>query len=261
MTTRTTVVAIDRFVQFWRELPLGETPCVHPQDADVVRAGAPGPSQLQLDVVPIPVNGCLLTADIILLEANPNFDAEQEAAWARAHPTADSLLQAARLRSLRQDHSQDDYPFYDLDPRLATTGGAAYWRSGSKFGDAIAVLQAAWVATGDQVLRELSWRVAVLQMVPYRSRTFNHAQMAERCASGREVRQLVHALSQDPDKLVICQRRVAQWGFSFPSTRPNVITYDPRREALKASLSGRSRGGPSLIAKLAKAPPRHLAVR
>lgn len=249
--------AIDRFIAFWQKLDRTSGHYVHPEELHLVEKGPAGPRQLQLDVPPIPVNGCLRTADIVILMANPNFDAQQEADWAVRDPSGAQRLEEVRWHNLFQRHEPTDCPFYDLDPRLAASPGAAYWRRGNKFRDAANALQNAWGASNADVYRELSWRVAVLQMLPYRSKEFNHERLAENCASGREARLLAHALASDPGKLVLCQRRVRQWGFSFPSDQSNLITYDPEREAIGASLSLKSRGGPKMIEKLRAQPPQH----
>lgn len=253
-----TLAAIARFTAFWHQMPPQRRPYVHPADMGFIKAGRPGAGQLHLDVVPIPVNGCLRTADVILLEANPNFDAAEESRWAGTDPEAARRLEEVRRRNLRQQHAKGDCPFYDLDPRLASSPGAAYWRSGKKFRDAATLLQHTWGVPLDNAFRELSWRIAVLQMFPYRSKKFHHEKQAEACPSGHEARLLAKALSRDPSKLVVCQRRVRQWGFTFPSHQPSLITYDPQREAYGASLSLNSRGGPTIIEKLASSGPKFI---
>ncbi|MEJ8852246.1 hypothetical protein [Variovorax rhizosphaerae] len=79
--------------------------------------------------------------------------------------------------------------------------------------------------------------MAVLQLVPYRSREFGHHKLIRQAPSSAAAVALVRHLERQGDKLLIVQRQITQWGFRFPSDRPNVIVYDPLREALKASLS------------------------
>lgn len=75
--------------------------------------------RFRLDLVPEPFLGSR-TPKGILLNANPGFSIDDSI----AHRDPD--FRAAALRNLR--HESSDWPFYLLDPRLAWTSGACWWR-------------------------------------------------------------------------------------------------------------------------------------
>ena len=196
------------------------------------------------------MNGNLWTADVVILALNPNFDRVAQANWVRANPEAARILAASEKRNIKQSHEAGDCPFYDLDTRLVSHPGALYWRSGFKFKSIASELTREWDVSLDDVYREIASRVAVLQLLPYRSRKFGHHHVLDVAPSSNQARILAQALSADKGKLLIAQRQIRQWGFDFPSNQPNVIVYDPQREALRASLSLSSRAGPSILERL-----------
>ncbi len=243
--------SIERFEAFWREMDLGESQrYVHPADAQFVDPGPAGDTQLQLHVLPIPANGNLRTAEVVIFALNPNFDESSHAAWEKQNKPEAELMDLAQRSNIRQFHRPGDCAFYDIDPGLSSHPGAKYWRGDGKFGGIAKALALKRSVSLDHAYRLIGQRVAVVQMVPYRSKKFGHHKLIGRAPSSIEAVKLAQHLAKDSDKLLIVQRQVAQWGFTFPSKLKHVITYDPQREALKASLSLSSRGGPALLQRL-----------
>lgn len=245
---------IDRFEEFWRGMD-PTTPRdvhVHPADEPFVQAGPPGDKQLQLQVLPIPVNGNLRQADVVILMLNPNFDEMSDREWKMAHPAEYEYMVACQRANIQQRHPHDAHPFYDISPLLGSHPGAGYWRGGSKLADIARELASNRRVSLDEAYIELSRRIAVLQLVPYRSKKFGRHRLIKDAPSCMEAVALARYLAEKTNKLLIVQRKARDWGFEFPSNRENVIVYDPRREALSASLSLKSRGGSAILARLVK---------
>lgn len=245
---------IDRFEEFWRRMDL-TTPrdvYLHPADEPFVQAGPPGDKQLQLQVLPIPVNGNLRQADVVILMLNPNFDEMSDRQWKMAHPAAYEYMEACQRANIQQRHPYDAHPFYDISPLLGSHPGAGYWRGGSKLAGIARERASNRRVSLEEAYIELSRRIAVLQLVPYRSKKFGHHSLVKEAPSSAQAIALARYLAEETDKLLIVQRKVNDWGFEFPSDRENVIVYDPRREARKASLSLKSRGGSAILARLIK---------
>lgn len=97
-------------------------------------------------------------------------------------------------------------------------------------------------------LRELSRRVAVLQLVPYHSRSFGGM---KRLASTRQAQQFAReellSRAAEGRAAIIVLRGRDEWGFR-PKTR-NVIVYQ-KSQARSASLGPKTRGGKAILKRL-----------
>lgn len=241
---------IQRFEDFWREMGThSRDRFVHPQDEPFVVAGPPGPHQLQLQVLPIPANGSVRHADIVLFMLNPNFNAAKDAAWRQRSPASAAALDGCITANLHQLHAPDARAFYDVRSDLKDSPGASYWKTGGGFAEIAQSLAGERGYSLDDAYDEISRRVVVLQMVPYRSAKFGSRKLIDKTPSSARARKLAHFLADETDKLLVVQRSIDNWGFSYPSMRANVVVY-PKSQALPASLGLKCLGGPSILQRL-----------
>lgn len=241
---------IRRFEEFWREMEThSRDRFVHPQDEPFVAAGPPGPHQLHLQVPPIPANGSIRQADVVLFMLNPNFDAAKDAAWRQRNPTGAALLDECVAANLHQSHAPGARAFYDVRSDLKDSPGATYWKKGGGFAEIAQALTGERGYSLDDAYDEISRRVVVLQMVPYRSANFGSQKLVRKAPSSARARALAHFLADETNKLLVVQRSIDNWGFSFPSTRANVVVY-PKSQALPASLGLNGPGGRPILDRL-----------
>ncbi|MGO4390229.1 hypothetical protein AB4Z46_02640 [Variovorax sp. M-6] len=241
---------IKRFEEFWREMGThSRDRFVHPKDEPFVAAGPPGPHQLHLQVPPIPANGSIRHADIVLFMLNPNFDAAKDAAWRQRNPDGAAVLDECLAANLHQTHAPGARAFYDVRSDLKDSPGASYWKTGGGFAEIAQALAGERGYSLDDAYDEISRRVVVLQMVPYRSAKFGSRELIRKAPSSAHARELAHFLADETDKLLVIQRSIDNWGFSYPSTRANVVVY-PKSQALPASLGLKCLGGRPILDRL-----------
>ena len=238
---------IQQFELFWREMSSNaelqpDGLYVHPRDVPFVKRGTVGsPDELQLQVPPIPANGSIRHADVVLFMLNPNFDAEKDATWRKQNPAGAAVLDGCMVANLHQLQAPGDRAFYDVRSDLKDSPGANYWKTGGGFAEIAHALANERGTSLDEAYDEISRRVVILQLVPYRSRTFGHNNLIASAPSSARAHALAHYLAEKTDKLLVVQRKIKAWGFDYPSTRPNVVVY-PTKLAISASLS--FKGGP-----------------
>lgn len=252
LTEEAGTAAIARFEQFWARMPTNlPSNLIHPDDQGAVNVAPAGEATLQLQTLPLPVNGNLREADVVLLMLNPNYDHKEELEWEAAHPLLASRRRCLQLAAFNAGpQSSGERIFYDIDPAFHTTSGARYWRRRGKLGDVANALANERGSSLDEVWTEMARRIAVLQVVPYRSKTFDSKTCSIQAMSCRQAVELAAWLAFHSNKLVIAMRALSAWGFQFPSSHRNLIAYDPKGEARGASLSLSSRGGGPILERL-----------
>lgn len=257
--------AINRFETFWRGIDLhsSHTQFVHPDDAPYM---TPDKTKgLALHLLPLPVNGSLKRAKVLILMLNSGFG-DDDVLWETSHSKEDQVMLAAQRANVHQSHgSEDHYPFYDLNPLFRDHPGAGYWKGGAKLAVAkrqaqklasiAAELGKAWKASPETVYREMSNRIAVVEMLPYRSTKFKHRGLFRKLPSCTEALKLVKTLIAENEKLIVIPRSVKEWGFAGAGdTTENLIVYDPGQGAA-ASMTARSAGGQAILARLSPIAP------
>ena len=258
--------AINRFETFWRKLDLHSphTQLIHPDDAPYMTAKTT--EGLALHLLPLAVNGSLKRADVIILMLNSGFG-DSDVLWETSHPKEHQVMLASQRANLHQRHgSEDQYPFCDLNPLFRDHPGAAYWKGGAnllikkpqaqKLASIAAELGSAWNASPETVYRKMSNRVAVVELLAYRSTKFKHTALFKKPPSCAEALKLVSTLVEENEKLIVIPRSVKKWGFSGPGDNTgNLIVYD-RGQGTSASITTRSAGGQAILARLKpNAPP------
>jgi hypothetical protein len=238
---------ISRYEEFWRRFDcVADAPYVHPEDWDLLTTR--DRQHMQLNLLPLPVNGNLRSADVILLMLNPGFS-DSDAKWGDA--SMRSALVASERANLQQRDWTNDYPFFDLNPDFVGSGGANYWagplgRMKGKLGHLANGLASAEDGDHSSIRRELANRVAVVQLVAYRSTSFADLQSGQsragppqiRLKSSLEAIQLARALVREGEKLVVVPYGIQRWGYPGPVMSERLVVYRPGlREAHIAPTS------------------------
>jgi hypothetical protein len=250
----------DDLIQFWQQFDPEKPPYAHPTDiphlhgysvcesiksyADFVfssRFGNFDDNRLDLSLLPIPYAGDLRKADIFLLLLNPGFNytdyyAEYEVPEFRKR----------RLQNLNQDFGGVEFPFIGLDPVFLWHSGR-YWEP--RLRSVIRAIADHQRRTYLDVLREMSRRLAYIQLVPYHSPGFASHRLIDQLPSTEKARNLaseyLFPATIDGDKLVIITRRRKDW--NPPRTKnPNLIIYQGAQNR-GASLGVNTPGGEAIL--------------
>jgi hypothetical protein len=200
--------------------------------------GAPGKSQLHLDLLPIPFVGRLETASVFLLMLNPGFGPHD---YFGEYTVPE--YRAALLDNLRQDRSTS---FLFLEPRFSWHGGYGYWHA--KLWNVIAAFaKRADISYGD-ARHFFQSHIAALELAPYHSVNFSlPGRVLNSLRSVQLARAFVHEelvpRAKAGECLVVVTRAVKNW--QLPRHR-NVVAYTAS-EARGAHLSAKSRGGAAIL--------------
>jgi hypothetical protein len=243
--------AHSRFVDFWAKLQTRTSPFVHPDDAAHIHA-----ENLSLNLLPVPVNGSLVHAEALVLMLNPGLDPDDEA-WERREDFRESLV-----HNLKQDHLATSHPLNYLNPLFRMHPGAGYWSrsrglsGGKRDPQKLSSLIHA-VAERDDVSIEsaqmhVARKVAIVQLCPYHSKKKPSSRLLRDLPSCKLVRDLVQAVIDGDQKLVVATRSVAEWGFKESINIPHLVVY-PGNLGASASLTLSSEGGKALLRKISRA--------
>ena len=121
--------------------------------------------RLHLGLLPGPFMGDILNASIYILTLNPgyrprDYDGDKKPDFRRA-----------MLANLKQERMEGVLPFTLLDPQFAWHDGFQYWRSRSK--KVIQELAKERGTSREKARSELGEKLAVIQLVPYHSASFD----------------------------------------------------------------------------------------
>lgn len=246
-----------RFEEFWRRFDCeGSAQQVHPDDSDSLTER--DRQQMQLGLLPLPVNGNLRSADLVFLMLNPGFS-ESDREWGDVFSRRS--LVASETANLHQREWASDYPMFDLNPEFVGSGGANYWagslgRMKGKLGHLASALAAPDDGDHSSIRRELANRVAVVQLVAYRSTSFADLQGGQsragppqlRLKSSLEALELARALVREGDKLVVIPYGIQHWGYLSPVSSESLVVY--KRGLREAHFAPTSAGYRPAIEKL-----------
>jgi hypothetical protein len=248
-------------IEFWRQCDLAGPIFPHPKDRGVLLESANrrhvqaeptdfkgflqsehfGNSEdirLHLSLLPIPYCGNLDTADIVVLLLNPGLTVIDFYAETRVPAFRDRLK-----RSLAQDFEGTEFPFLWLDPEFCWHGGFRWWEQ--KLRAVIATIaEERFRGRYLDALRDLSRRLALIELVPYHSQSFGSARIFDQLPSVEAVRTyargpLAGAASRD-EKTVIVARQEGAWG--IPPDTPNVIVRSVSENSASHWIAGSYRG-------------------
>lgn len=253
-------------VKFWNRMLLKSPPFVHPDDRRALlqyskskpdlptfddfrefvasrRFGAFSDYRLHFSLIPVPYAGDLARADIFILQLNPGLNLIDY--------YAELCVPKFRKRlesNLRQQFGKVEFPFLYLDPEFCWHSGFAWWEG--KFRE-IARRLADEKFHGHYLdaLRDLSQRLASLELVPYHSISFAEHRALRHLASVRQARlfacgELANRAAPE-DATVIIIRRLRDW--DVPNNK-KIIRY-PRRLWRGASLGSKTPGGKAILRK------------
>lgn len=258
-------------VKFWRACPLTCPPFIHPEDLPILgrnasgllthpaahfqqflagpRFGDPDDDRFHFSLLPVPYMGDLQRADIFLLLLNPGFNvADYYAEW--NVPDFRKRME----RNLYQRFEGVKFPFLFLDPELCWHPGYRWWERKLR---EVAVILARERYRGRyrEALRELSRRIAAVELVPYHSTAFHGQRLIHQLASTIQARR--HVLTQLRDKalrgqaLIIITRKATAWGMT--RSRRGVVPY-AAGHARAASLGSSTPGGKAMLDRLGLQP-------
>ena len=207
--------------------------------------------QFHLSLLPSPYVGDLSRADIFILALNPGFSLTDYCAEWHVPKFRRRLK-----RNLRQDFDRVDFPFFLLDPEFCWHGGFAWWE-GKLREVATRIAKKKHGGRYFDALRELSRRIAAIELVPYHSIAFHEHRLISNSTRRAERRPLLVSAeraihfantvllkrARSGKASIIITRKVKAWG--LPNAR-RVINYRPSL-ARSASLGPKSPGGKEIL--------------
>lgn len=232
--------AIDKLVGHWQGINL-ETPFrIHQADQVAMDQAQP----FDTGLMPYPYVRDIRGADVWVLMLNSNIGAD--GAQQEAEPYFAQLLRD----NLMQDFNDVEYPILLLDPKLRETGTYKYYNNRNGTAKLIAEFARRSGTKEGRARRELSRRIAVLQLVPYRSTSgVPQKLLGNTLASVRLARAaVIEALES---KLVIVPRSARNWCFQYGIREKNLFTFKAC-QARSASLrpGGACGGGDAILNRL-----------
>lgn len=241
---------ISQFENFWRRMEFSSGgPYVHPDDEKYLTAR--DREIMKLNLLPIPVNGNLRSADVVILLLNPGFG-DADAEWSNSY----EIKLASEWATLHQRDWPTEYPLFDLNPALVDSGGAKYWagplgRMKGKLGHLAHALAAQKDHDHDHthIRKELSNRIAVVQRVAYRSKSFRNLPLLK---SSEESFRLAKALITEGEKLVVIPYGIQHWGYANPKQTERLVVYNHGLRS--AHIAPTSAGYHAVVERLRRGP-------
>ncbi len=228
--------ALNNLIDHWRLFENVNTEHVHRRDAAFFTGQS---DKLHLFLPPIPYVGDLKSADVWILMLNSGVGAcdEQDEAAEPYH--------SLKSRNLRQEFADVSHPFISLDPALSDTGTYLYYNQKRGLGRLISSLAAELRLTKENARALVARKVAVLELIPYRSKGFPGA--LAQVPSANLARAAAHeALGQ---KLLVSPWGAAHWRLPAQhSDADRLITRSAR--AFSFAPGGASGFGEAIIKRL-----------
>lgn len=251
-------------IDYWKRCDFGSPPFLHPEDKPFLyqrngtyiddrnydlgrflassRFGDFGDNRLHLSLYPSPYGGNLATADIVVLLLNPGFNltdyyGETEVAGFRSR----------LLATLHQSLDDAEFPFMWLDPGLCWHGGFQWWEK--KLRPILRRIAGHKGISYLEAMRDLSRRLAHVELVPYHSQNFAAGGLIRKLPSVRTVKQFVknnlEVAAANGSKTVIATRRIRDWDLA---SQTKIIIYSGG-QTRGASLGPETPGGMAILEK------------
>ena len=223
-------------VNHWRQLDVENGEYIHPMDEDYIS----DISDLVTDLPPYPFIGDIENADVLILMLNSGF-ANTDYKELREYAYKDYYMDRLQ-KNLRQQFDNEIYPFLALDPQLSETGTYKYYYSMTRLEGIIRAVAGSRIVSISDAIKEVSRRVAVVQLFPYRSNEFKtNPDLLKVLPSCELARRFVHANLNS--KLIVAPRSVKAWGFDYGMYEDGrIVTYESN-QARTASLKPKAFGG------------------
>jgi hypothetical protein len=151
--------------------------------------------------------------------------------------------------TLRQDFSRTDFPFIWLNPEFCWHSGFKYWEEKLR-GIIKRIAEQKFNNNYLHALRDLSQRIAMVELVPYHSYRFGPDSLAKSLSSARAARKYIQEtvvpLAQAEEKTLIVTRRVRDWEIKDHPHEKEIIIYNGS-EARGAHLTRNTKGGQAIL--------------
>lgn len=256
--------ALNSLVEFWQRCPLDHPPYIHPDDRPALAGlrgqhvifdtidfagylksrhfGASSETAMHLSLLPIPYGGDLQHADIFILLLNPSISHSDF--YIETHFPAFGQ----RLRqSIRQTLGNAEFPFIWLDPQNCWEPGFVWWER--KLRSTVRVI-ADRKFGGDyhRALRDLSQRLAHIEISPYRSASSNsYAKLLPSAQAARSfVKTSLVPKARDGSVTIIGARGLAAWELENEDHRTDIVLYS-QGQSRGVSLGPDSPGGRAIL--------------
>ena len=261
-----------RLIEFWREYQPTNAPYIHPKDKAFVESESEavpgilreipeglhefsefpgfGSPALHVSLLPQPYAGNLETADIIVLLINPGLSFSDY--WGEQYCKA---LRSRLQRNLHQDLSGIEFPFLWLDPEFSWHGGFVWWEK--RLREVISkIADTSYKGNYVKALKQLSNRIASLELLPYHSHTSGAPKaimnMPSVLAAKETARSVMLSDAHRNKRTLIVTRGSKEWEVTKEQEKPDQVVVYSGGQARGASLSLNSAGGKA-ICKVLKA--------
>lgn len=195
-------------------------------------------------LLPTPYVGNIENADIYILMLNPGFNLAEYYAEFES-----KAFRQTAIKNLQQAFDAKGYWFWCLDPQFCWHPGYWYWER--KLTKIAKKLQQARKSTYKDALYEMSRRIAVVELVPYHSRSYRGRDLTKILHSSELAKNWVHQTLlpkvSENGAVIVVARQAASW--ELEARDDSIVCYD-RAEARSAHLTPESRGGKLILQRL-----------
>jgi hypothetical protein len=266
---------MNSLVEFWKNVALVEPPFIHPLDNEkcghwpefkdrsalnleqfIESDHFPGDRGFHLSLSPVPFIGDLTKADIFILLLNPGFSISSYESM--ENPYYRALL----VRNQHQEFMDVEFPFMSLDPNLASAAGFIWWHA--KFAKIIKFVANVESISYLAAMKRLSRRVAAIELIPYRSKSFSAHRLTKVLPSANAARQFVQGelveRARRGEATIIVTRKAKEWGLTkakakeWGLTEADVVIYEGGHTR-GAHLGPNTKGGAAILKRLGLKPP------
>jgi hypothetical protein len=205
----------------------------------------PKDKHFHFSLLPVPYAGNLEKADVFILLLNPSL-APSDYYGEYEHPAFRRALQ----QSLKQDFQDVEYPFLYLNPLFCWHHAYRWWEAKLR-GIVQAVAKEHHGGRYLDALKDVSRRVAAIDLVPYHSADSSTGSRMIKLPSAEAARDWVHRCpavrANDGKAVIVVARQCHEWGLK--EIKDHIVCYDSS-EARAAHLTSDSRGGEAILKHL-----------
>ena len=214
---------------------------------------------LHLGLLPTPFMGDMLNASVYVLMLNTGLWLDQKSDEGDYKWDKKPSYREAVLASLKQERLDGVLPFLFLDTKFAGHAGFYHWHRKCGLEKLIRELARKRGVSTEEARSELGSKLAVIQLVPYHSASFNEEwlnRLPSVNLAGEFVRETVTKRVRAKKSIVIAMRGLRNWRKYLPedlTEEDGVIRYDPKRFARSTSLNPhaeKSPGGRAILRHL-----------
>ncbi len=254
----------NELINFWRRCKLSTPPFAHPDDLSTLlqkgrklidtdplnfdsfiagqRFGNFDDHRLHLSLLPMPYEGDLSHAEIVILLLNPGFSYADY--WAESNRPE---FRQRRIDNLQQEFTGVNFPFMELDPQFCWCSGFVWWEE--KLRDVITVIsKEKFKGQYIEALCDLSRKLAAVELIPYTSPSFRAHALINQLPSVKMVQKFVREslvpAANAGERTLIVTRQAKSW--AIPVDTKNVVIYEGGATR-GASLSPNSEGGKAIL--------------